>query len=52
MRNPSKKFEDWWFGGKPISDLAYGDVSEPTQLIEEVSKLMEAYMRAILNSDP
>ncbi len=32
-------------------DLAYGDVSEPTRLIEEVSKLLEAYMRAILNSD-
>jgi four helix bundle protein len=34
-----------------VHDLAYGDVSEPTRLIEEVSKLLEAYMRAILNSD-
>ncbi|MDX9820043.1 MAG: four helix bundle protein [Desulfococcus multivorans] len=32
------------------NDLEYGDVSEPTRLIEEVSKLLEAYMRAILNS--
>jgi four helix bundle protein len=31
-------------------DLAYGDVSEPARLIEEVSKLLEAYMRAIQNS--
>jgi hypothetical protein len=41
----------WWFDGKPISDLAYGDVSEPIQLIEEVSKFLEAYIRAILTSD-
>jgi four helix bundle protein len=34
-----------------VHDFAYGDVSEPTQLIEEVSKLLVAYMRAILNSD-
>jgi len=33
------------------NDLEYGDVSEPTLLIEEVSKLLEAYMQAILNSD-
>ena len=29
----------------------YGDVSEATQLLEEVSKLFEAYSRSILNSD-
>jgi four helix bundle protein len=32
-------------------DLKYGDVSEPSQLLEEVSKLLEAYSQAILNSD-
>ncbi|MFZ2630160.1 MAG: four helix bundle protein [Desulfosalsimonadaceae bacterium] len=33
------------------NDLGYGDVSVPTRLLEEASKLIEAYMRAILNSD-
>lgn len=32
-------------------DLEYGDVSELTQLLVEVSKLLEAYSQAILNSD-
>jgi four helix bundle protein len=32
-------------------DLGYGDVSEARQLLEEVSKLLEAYSQAILNSD-
>lgn len=32
-------------------DLEYGDVSETQDLLEEVSKLLEAYSRAILNSD-
>jgi len=32
-------------------DLEYGDVSGSSQLLEEVSKLLEAYSRAILNSD-
>jgi len=32
-------------------DLEYGDVFELSQLIEEVSKLLEAYSQAILNSD-
>ena len=31
-------------------DLEYGDVSETSQLLEEVSKLLEAYSRSILNS--
>ena len=31
-------------------DLEYGDVSEPSQLLEEVSRLLDAYLRAILNS--
>jgi four helix bundle protein len=32
-------------------DLEYGDVSELSHLLEEVSKLLEAYSHAILNSD-
>ena len=32
-------------------DLAYGNVFELSQLLEEVSKLLEAYSQAILNSD-
>ena len=32
-------------------DLEYGDVSEISQSLEEVSKLLEAYSRSILNSD-
>jgi len=32
-------------------DLEYGDVSESSQLLEEVGKLLEAYSQAILNSD-
>jgi len=46
MRDPSKKFEDLVVWRK-----AHQFVSEPTQLIEEVSKLLEAYMRLNLNSD-
>ena len=34
-----------------LKDLEYGDVSELSQLLEEVSKLLEAYSQAILNSD-
>jgi len=33
-----------------VNDLGYGDVSQLTKLIEEVSKLMESYCRSILNS--
>ena len=32
-------------------DLEYGDVSELSPLLEEISKLLEAYSQAILNSD-
>jgi hypothetical protein len=32
-------------------DLEYGDVSELNQLLEEVSKLLEAYSQVVLNSD-
>ena len=32
-------------------DLEYGNVSELSQLLEEVSKLLEAYSQAILDSD-
>ena len=34
-----------------IRDLGYGDVSELLPLLEEVSKLLEAYSRTILDSD-
>jgi hypothetical protein len=34
-----------------VHDLAYGYVSNPTRLIEEAGKSLEACMRAILNSD-
>ena len=40
MRTPAATFED----------LGYGDVSELMQLLEEVSKLLEAYSRSILDS--
>ena len=32
-------------------DLDYGDVSGLTQLLEEVSKLLQSYSQTILNSD-
>ena len=32
-------------------DLQYGDVAELRRLLEEVSKRLEAYSRAIVNSD-
>jgi four helix bundle protein len=32
-------------------DLEYGDISELGRLLEEVSKLLEAYSQAILDSD-
>ena len=32
-------------------DLEYGDVFELNQLLEEVSKLLEAYSQVVLNSD-
>ncbi len=32
-------------------DLGYGDVSELTSLLEEVSKLLEAYSQSVLASD-
>jgi four helix bundle protein len=32
-------------------DLGYGDVSKLFPLIEEISKLLDAYMNSILNSD-
>jgi four helix bundle protein len=32
-------------------DLEYGDISELSQLLEEVSKLLVAYSQAILDSD-
>ncbi|MEI8138710.1 MAG: four helix bundle protein [bacterium] len=32
-------------------DLEYGDITELRQLSEEISKLLESYSQAILNSD-
>ena len=32
-------------------DLGYGDISETRMVLQEVSKLLEAYSRGILNSD-
>ncbi|MBI5086816.1 MAG: four helix bundle protein [Acidobacteria bacterium] len=32
-------------------DLEYADVSEPNQLLEETSKLLEAYSQALMNSN-
>ncbi len=32
-------------------DLEYGDVSETSKLLEEVSKLLDSYSQVILNSD-
>ena len=40
MRTPAATFED----------LEYGNVSELMQLLEEVSKLLEAYTRSIPDS--
>jgi len=34
-----------------FEDVGYGDVSELMQLLEEVSTLLEAYSRSILDSD-
>ena len=34
-----------------FKDLEYGDVSEVTLLLAEVSKLLEAYSQRIRNSD-
>ncbi len=34
-----------------VRDMEYGDVSEIRQLLEEVSKLLEAYSQAILNPE-
>ena len=33
-----------------FEDLGYGDVSDLMQLLEEVSKLLEAFSRSILDS--
>jgi hypothetical protein len=46
MREPAKTFEDLL-----VKDLGYGDISETILLLQEVSKLLEAYSRGILNSD-
>ena len=34
-----------------VRDLEYGDVTEAKAILEETSKLLEAYSRAILNSE-
>ena len=59
MGTPATRFEDLVVGSIEESryylilaeDLQYGDVDELRRLLEEVSKLPEAYSRAILNSD-
>ncbi len=62
MRIPAKRFEElvvWQKAHQFVleiylilaNDLEYGDVSNLNLLIEEVSKLLEAYSHAILNSD-
>ena len=43
MRTPEARFEDLV--------VECGDKSEFSQLLEEVSKLVEAYSQALLNSD-
>ena len=43
MRTPATRFED--------VVVEYGAISELSQLLEEVSKLLEAYSQAILDSD-
>jgi len=40
-----QNYAEYLYPLQPIS------LKEPTRLIEEVSKLLEAYMQAILNSD-
>ena len=52
MRTPATRFGTWWCGKRPTGlCFEYGDISELGQLLEEVSKLSEAYSPAILNSD-
>ncbi len=43
MRRPATRFEDLV--------VEYGDISELSRLLEEVSKLLETYSQAILNSE-
>ena len=47
MREKSQTFKDLIL----TKELGYGDVSEAALLLTEVSKLLEAYSRNILNSD-
>ena len=61
MRTPATRFEDlvvWQkahqfvLAASPrFHRIEYGDVPELIQLLEEVSKLLEVYSRAILNYD-
>ncbi len=57
MRTPATRFEDLvvWLKAHLIlaKDLEYGDISESSQLLEEVSKLLEPIRRPfwILTSD-
>ncbi len=46
MREPAKIT-----GVGVAEDLVYGDISETKLFLQEVSKLLEVYSRAILNSD-
>jgi len=51
MRDPAKTFEVSCYYLILARDLDYGDVSELRTVLVEVSKLLEAYSQAILNSD-
>jgi hypothetical protein len=57
MRTPATRFEDLVVWQKAYQDcsIAQGsierNVSESSQLFEEVSQRLEAYPQAILNSD-
>ena len=51
MRTPATRFSASTDLPVAREDLDYGDVFELSQLLEEVSKLLEVYSYAILNSD-
>ena len=51
MKTAAKTFQESRYYLILTEDLGYGDVSRIKPLIEEVSKLLDAYMHSILNSD-
>jgi hypothetical protein len=52
MNKPAKTFEESRYYLILSRDLDYADVSQANLLLREVSKLLDAYSKAILNSDP